>query len=283
MLHPTYTNEEDFRTRFIRPLLTRLGYLGVAELHGAHEFGKDFVFAEITPFGFLKYHAAVVKHQASINQGKSVDDVLTQIRQAFNVKFRLSDSPATHGVSSVYVFNSGNITDNAKHQIRDDLNRERYGENVHIFDSERLQQLDLTASYRDQRQYLPRIEGLERELKLNLYVWQSMLNEFPLFREARGSFTRAMEEFLIAPLPAAPINLDELMSLLQACRIIDGIYFRYFNGGIGFKQEIRDGDTESLRNLIATSTQLSQRLLVVVGKAKCGFGPLSEISIEPAG
>ena len=257
MLNANYSDEEDFRTRFIRPLLTRLGYLGVAELHGMQEYGKDFVFAEITPFGFLKYHAAVVKHCSTINQGKSVDDVLTQIRQAFNVRFTVSDTPTRHGVSSVYVFNSGKITDNAKHRLREDLSRERYGENVHIFDNERLQQLDLTASFRDQQQYLPRIEGLERELKLNLIVWKSILDSLPQFREVRGSFRGGIEEYITNPIPGAQLDMDEMILLTQECRIIDAINQRYVSRGLGVKQEIKDGDTQALKNMIGGASIVS--------------------------
>lgn len=112
MLHDRYKNEEEFRKEFIRPLLTRLGFVAVAELHGSQEFGKDFVFSELTPFGFLRHYAAVVKHIKSINQdGLKCQEILSQVKQAFSVKFQLPDNEAEHKISNVVVFNSGKITE----------------------------------------------------------------------------------------------------------------------------------------------------------------------------
>ena len=42
MLFDRFENEAAFRADFVRPLLTRLGFVSVAELHGTQEFGKDF-------------------------------------------------------------------------------------------------------------------------------------------------------------------------------------------------------------------------------------------------
>lgn len=46
-----YQNEADFTSRFLVPLLRRLGYSVVAEYHGQREWGKDLVFGEFDRFG----------------------------------------------------------------------------------------------------------------------------------------------------------------------------------------------------------------------------------------
>jgi hypothetical protein len=113
-LYDQYKDEADFRDRFVRPLLNRLGFYGVSEQHGTQEFGKDFVFSELHRLGGMRNYVAQVKHEKRINQGKSVDKLLTQAQQAFAKPFTRPDSPRKCYVSAVYIFNSGEITPNAK-------------------------------------------------------------------------------------------------------------------------------------------------------------------------
>jgi hypothetical protein len=65
-----FHNEAEFREQFVKPLLNRLGFYGVAKQHGAQEFGKDFVFSELHRFGGVRHYAAQVKHEERITQGK---------------------------------------------------------------------------------------------------------------------------------------------------------------------------------------------------------------------
>src|SRR5690349_18755290 len=93
MLFSKYTSEASFRSIFVRPLLTKMGFLAVAELDGYQEFGKDFVFSELTPFGFFRHYGVVVKHEKAIRQPSGVcQTVLAQVKQAFSVPFHLPDS-----------------------------------------------------------------------------------------------------------------------------------------------------------------------------------------------
>ena len=57
----TYADEAGFITRFVLPLLQRLGYSLVVNYHGTREFGKDLVFGEIDRFGHVVYHGMQVK------------------------------------------------------------------------------------------------------------------------------------------------------------------------------------------------------------------------------
>lgn len=251
MLYEKYANESAFRADFLRPLLTRLGFVSVAELHGAQEYGKDFTFSELTPFGFLRHYAAVVKHEKSISQPArgSCDTVLAQVRQAFSVTFRLPDSDAEHRVSSVFVFNSGKITENARVWLRAELDEERYGRNVHMLDGERLFQLDLASTFRQGEQLLPKLQGLQNDLNLNIVVWRSMQESLPSFAEGRGCFTAALERFVAAPFLTDRINLTEVVTLFQECRIIDRINFRYMQP-IAPKGERREQETTTLQTVI---------------------------------
>jgi hypothetical protein len=80
-LYARFQSEDDFRDRFIRPLLNRLGFLRVTSLHGAQEFGKDFVFSEVNQFGLYRHYAAQAKHEGTIHQGTKVRDQATQLIQ----------------------------------------------------------------------------------------------------------------------------------------------------------------------------------------------------------
>src|SRR6185436_18864346 len=99
-LYEQFKDEAEFREKFVKPLLNRLGYYGVSEQHGMHEFGKDFVFSELHRLGGMRHYAAQVKHQKSIKQNTSVDALLSQVRQAFATPFTRGDSPRECHVSA---------------------------------------------------------------------------------------------------------------------------------------------------------------------------------------
>lgn len=56
-LHQRFRDEAEFCEKFVKPLLNRLGYYGVSEQHGTHEFGKDFVFSELQRLGGMRHYA----------------------------------------------------------------------------------------------------------------------------------------------------------------------------------------------------------------------------------
>ncbi|MBL7152325.1 MAG: hypothetical protein ISS79_01305 [Phycisphaerae bacterium] len=272
MLYDNFKTEADFRAKFVRPLLTRLGFLSVAELHGQQEYGKDFVFSELTPFGFLRNYAAVVKHEKSIRQTSRLvcNDILAQVKQAFAVRFRLPDGGAYQRIGSVVIFNSGKISENARHWIRSELDEERYGRNVHILDGERLFQLDMTSTFRRGEQLLPRLWGMQNDIKLNLLVWHSISETLPKFAEGRGCFTRALEDFLAAPFLVSKIDLSDIIVLVQECRIIERLNARYMATGAP-KGELREREITTLRSVISKATKRSAKILACINDTLATF------------
>jgi hypothetical protein len=278
MLFDKYKNEEVFRNEFVRPLLTRLGFLSIAELDGSQEFGKDFVFSEITPFGFMRHYGVVVKHEKSIRQPntKLCETVLSQIRQAFSVKFRLPESARESHVSAVLVMNSGTITPNAREWLRSEVSFERYGENVHIFDGERLLQLDHSATFNQQQTLIPKLHGLVSTINLNKIVWNSIENTLPSFSEARGCFTHSLEDYVSSPFLNEYISLNEVSLLLQECRIIDSINSRYLLGVPRSKEELKNREIETMRGLVSKAKQRSDKLLTSIHWCLANFRPVSK-------
>ncbi|MEN6309300.1 MAG: hypothetical protein ABFD91_16260 [Anaerohalosphaeraceae bacterium] len=250
MLYERFKNENTFRAQFLRPLLTRLGFVAVAELHGAQEFGKDFVFSELAPFGFLRHYAAVVKHEKIINQTSNsiCNNILSQVKQAFSISFRLPDSESVHRVSNVIVFNSGKISDNARCWLRSELDEEKYGRNVHLLDGERLFQLDMTSTFRQGERFIPRLQGIQHEIQLNLRVWNSILESLPSFAEGRGNFTIAMENFIGDPFLIDQIPLNDIVVYVQECRIIDCINKRYLSP-MAPKGQQRDKEINTIKSV----------------------------------
>jgi hypothetical protein len=72
LLYERFKDEAEFREKFVKPLLNRLGYYGVSEQHGAQEFGKDFVFSELHRLGGMRHYAAQVKHEERINASSGI-------------------------------------------------------------------------------------------------------------------------------------------------------------------------------------------------------------------
>lgn len=169
---------------------------------------------------------------------------------------------------------SGSITHNACEWLRSELRRERFGQNVHIFDGERLHQLDLSATYRQQQLFLPRLSGLRSHLELNLIVWDSMLKSLPSFAEGRGCFTRAFEDYLASPFLSPPVPLNEVSILLQECRIIDRINNRYLSPHAP-SGELRDREIETIRWVIEKAQARTMSLLALIKTLSRLYSPLT--------
>ena len=170
LLYERFRDEAEFRDAFVKPLLNRLGFYGVTEQHGPQEFGKDFVFSELHRLGGMRHYAAQVKHEEIIRQGSSIDELLSQVRQAFAKPFTRADSPRECFVSAVYVFNSGQITANAKEFLLNALEREHYGDNVHFLDGERLNALNEWGNLQSDANARARLLGLRSTLRFIIDV-----------------------------------------------------------------------------------------------------------------
>jgi Restriction endonuclease len=217
-LYERFKDEAEFREKFVKLLLNRLGYYGVSEQHGTQEFGKDFVFSELHRLGGMRHYAAQVKHAKRINQGTSVDELLSQVRQAFARPFKRTDSPRECHVSAVYVFNSGEITANAKEQLLRELEQERYGDNVHFLDGERLEALNEWATLQSDANVRARLLGLRTALRVIIFDLETKhLQERELLRP---SFVIGIELYL-----SEPVNCDDklLGSLIGLWNLLQGI------------------------------------------------------------
>lgn len=226
-LYERFKDEAEFREGLIKPLLNRLGFYGVSEQHGAQEFGKDFVFSELHRLGGMRHYAAQVKHEKRINQGTPVDGLLSQVRQAFARPFKRADSPRECHVSAVYVFNSGEITANAKEQLLSELEREHYGDNVHFLDGERLDALNEWATLQSDVNARARLIGLRSALRFII----AALDEYQLEGKPKFQpmFIQGIELYLSEPVNCDDQLLGSLFTLWQHLQRVEAVRKILFN------------------------------------------------------
>lgn len=136
-----FSSEADFTSRFITPLLRRLGFSIVAEYHGQREFGKDVVFGELDRFGQVVYHGLQSKFQDSIGQSDS-EKLIDDCRQAFRHTFRHPATGAEHRIATFVVVNAGSIADNARANFFTAAENAEHGGAVKMLDGKALLALD---------------------------------------------------------------------------------------------------------------------------------------------
>ena len=134
-----YNNDESlFCTEVIAPLLRKMKYLSVKYSHGKKEYGKDFTFSELTPFGELRYYAMQVKAgnvEGGVNS--KIDELIGQLQDSFSMPFYDLDSKEQKYISSFIIAISGKFTENAREKIIYKVPKHLLG-NVYFWDKEKI-------------------------------------------------------------------------------------------------------------------------------------------------
>jgi hypothetical protein len=112
------TNESAFCEEVVGPLLRRMGFLCVHYTHGTREYGKDFTFSELTPFGVLRHYGLQAKAgNVSGEVNSTIDELVGQVADAFNITYIDISSAESRCISTFIVAISGGFTANAKEKI----------------------------------------------------------------------------------------------------------------------------------------------------------------------
>lgn len=265
------TKEEGFREDFIQPLLVKLGFVNISNKHGSQEFGKDYVFSEIDRFAHYRHMVVQAKHEESINQGRKVDDLLSQVRQAFTVPYSL---PSAHHevrrVSAVYVFNTGTITDNATTQIANGLTDPAARCNVHFFDGAQLEIIANSTDQQDNEVVRRRLKAMNVQLTINDTIMSSLLRSLDLpANEMRWDVRELLRTALDAYScePFATIDLNLVFGLLQRYSIIGAIVHKYYGANIGIDGPGKTMDLSILKQLCTEALRDMHNLQLAVGRA----------------
>lgn len=139
------TNELLFTKEILIPLFRKMEFLGVRYNGGGGEHGKDILFYEIDKFGQTRYYGVQAKDGDVRGGVKSdINDLETQIRNAFKMPFHTMDSKSTKYISSFIIAISGKFTKNAQDEIIEAMNKDIRG-SVYFFDKEKI--LELIEKY----------------------------------------------------------------------------------------------------------------------------------------
>jgi hypothetical protein len=137
-----YTTKEDaFCRQLLHPLLRRMGFMFVRYTHGKREYGKDFTFSELTPFGHYRHYGLQAK-AGDISGGvnAAIDELLGQINDAFAIPYYEIGSKEPRYVSTFTIAISGKFTENAREKMVEKMPKGLIG-SVYFLDRERLTEL----------------------------------------------------------------------------------------------------------------------------------------------
>ena len=135
------TNEDSFCRELLQPLLRRRGFVFVRYTHGKREYGKDFTFSEVTPFGDYRHYGLQAK-AGDVKGGVNavIDGRLGQIADAFSMPYYELGLKEPRYISTLIIAVSGRFTDNAREKIVEKMPKGVIG-SVHFLDRERIAEL----------------------------------------------------------------------------------------------------------------------------------------------
>ncbi len=179
MAFPTefnFLNEDDFTRNFIIPLIRRLGYSLVFHFHGAREFGKDLIFADVDPFGHIRYYGLQAKYEASISLN-GVESVVHDCLQAFANPFTHPQTGSVERICGFYALNGGSLGDAAVTHYFNSL-RPRFGGNVYLLQGRDLELLNRWAATSRSSFITEQLTGILLEIRYNRIVLTEVTEQF---------------------------------------------------------------------------------------------------------
>ena len=139
---PEYeTDERLFCEEVLGPILRRMGFLSVRYTAGTREYGKDFTFSELTPFGSMRHYGLQAKAgDVSGGVNSAVDELIGQVSDAFAMPYYDLGSHEPRYISTFVIAISGKFTSNAREKIVHKIPKGLHG-SVLFLDRETLQGL----------------------------------------------------------------------------------------------------------------------------------------------
>ena len=122
------TNERAFCEKVLAPLLRRMHFTSIRYTQGDHEYGKDFTFSEVTPFGAMRHYGLQAKAGDITGEVNSaIDQIVGQADDAFMMPYYDLSSAEPRYISTFVVAASGRFTANAREKIINKIPRGLHG------------------------------------------------------------------------------------------------------------------------------------------------------------
>lgn len=135
------TDEDAFCRELLHPLLRRMGFVFVRYAAGRKEYGKDFTFSELTPFGDYRHYGLQAKAgDVSGGVNSAIDELIGQIADAFAMPYYEIGSKDQRFISTFIIAISGKFTENAREKIVEKIPKGLIG-SVYFLDRERIDEL----------------------------------------------------------------------------------------------------------------------------------------------
>ncbi len=219
---PPFRNEAEFRSNWIAPFLSKIGYVQINHIHGSGEQGKDFFFADYDRFEYRRFYAVQAKN-GNIGAGqRELDDLLNQVRRSFTVKLRFHKEAHERHVSAVYIMASGGISKEAREYISDWCQSNSFGENVYYLDGDTLERLDKFAFQRSDLDLRNKLIGLLNECNHNLQMIEQI--RFYLNKKIKSIVkcrTFSIDMLLLSPPPDDILSTNFLINTSTALQTLD--------------------------------------------------------------
>ena len=121
-------SERAFCEEVLAPLLRRMHFTSVRYTQGDREYGKDFTFSEVIPFGAMRHYGLQAKAGDITGEVNSViDQIVGQVDDAFKMPYYDLSSAEPRYISTFVVAASGRFTANAREKIINKIPRGLHG------------------------------------------------------------------------------------------------------------------------------------------------------------
>ncbi|VAW35181.1 hypothetical protein MNBD_CHLOROFLEXI01-3200 [hydrothermal vent metagenome] len=138
-----YEKDEDlFCKEVLHPLLQKMGFSFVRYIHGTNEFGKDFLFSDISSPLHEPVYFVLQAKRGDVSGGANslLDTILSQIDDTFTVPYTGEAGTSEIYIAIMIVAISGNFTSNAVTKIRYKMPQHLKG-SVYFWDQQRIRSL----------------------------------------------------------------------------------------------------------------------------------------------
>jgi len=176
------------------------------------------------------------------------------VQQAFNVPYHVPQALAEERyVSAVYVFNTGDITANARTQIYHGLPANMRA-NVRFFSGATLEILANSQQRNELANLRQKLTALNNQLKYNIEIWQdtaASINPDNTLKhvEIRPPMLHGIEDFLSQPLFTNPVANDKMFGFWQWAHMIRTVSMKHYMSGFTFVGPVAEMEIATMKTM----------------------------------